>query len=203
MSANKSLPNIIICGTPGRHSTISSCSSRIGSILLGVGKSRLCQELCAANESLTHININDLAKQKNFLLEYDEDNECHILDDDAIQDYLDEEYLQKSPSGLVIEYHQAGIVPESDHIHGVFVVRCSNEKLYDRYKQREYSTEKIDQNIQSEIFQVCLDEARESFDENIVHELTNETEEDLKKNLQHLRTWIKQWPLNTETGEKK
>ena len=170
---------------------------------LGVGKSRLCQEICAANKSLTYVNINDLAKREKFLLEYDEENQCHILDDDAVSDYLDSEYFQKStaPSGLVIDYHSAGIVPETDHVHAIIVVRCSNDKLFDRLKQRKYSDKKIEQNIQSEIFQVCLDEAQESFDESIVHQLTNETEEDLKKNVERLSTWINRWPVQSSLDE--
>jgi adenylate kinase len=153
---------------------------------------------------LIYIDINQIAKKEKYLLDYDKDNQCHILDDDAVQDYLDAQYFQSSrkSSGLVIDYHSAGIVPETDDIHGIFVIRCSNEKLYDRLKERDYSQEKIDQNIQSEIFQVCLDEARESFDETIVHELVNENDDDLKRNLQYLRTWIDQWPLNPRNDDK-
>ncbi|CAF1177246.1 unnamed protein product [Adineta ricciae] len=187
MSSNQQLPNIVICGTPG------------------VGKTRLCQELCSANKSLTYLSINDLAKQHKFLLEYDAENECQILDDDAVHDYLDDEYFSKEtpPSGLVIDYHSAGIIPDSDHIHGIFVVRCSNDKLYDRLKQRDYSDKKIEQNIQSEIFQVCLDEAQETFDQAIVHEITNETEEDFKKNAENLTNWIQQWSSNNSSAKKK
>lgn len=145
-----------------------------------------------------------MAKREKFLLEHDDENECDVLNDDALQDYLDAEYFEKTnrPSGLIIDYHSAGIVPESDDIHGVFVVRCSNEILYERLKTRNYSKTKIDQNIQSEIFQICLDEARESFDEKLVHELTNESEEDLKKNVEFLSEWIENWPL-TEPKKKK
>jgi adenylate kinase len=95
------------------------------------------------------------------------------------------------------------MLPETNHIHGIFVIRCSNDKLYDRLKSRNYSEKKLEQNIQSEIFQVCLDEARESFDETIVHELTNETDDDLKKNIEYLSTWIDRWPLNDNTNQKK
>jgi adenylate kinase len=172
---------------------------------LGVGKSRLCQELCSANKSLKYININDLAKQQKFLLEYDEENECQILDDDAVHDYLDDEYFQQSSpsSGLIIDYHSAGIVPDSDHIHGIFVIRCSNDKLYDRLKQRNYSDKKIEQNIQSEIFQVCLDDARETFDESLIHEIINETEDDFKKNIENLSNWINQWSADNHDEKKK
>ena len=202
-SSPEQLPNIIICGTPGRPSSFSFQLSLI--LLLGVGKTRLCQALCSANKSFTYVNINELAKERKFLLEYDEENECQILDDDAVHDYLDEEYFEKSPSpsGLIIDYHSAGIVPDSDAIHGVFVVRCSNDKLYDRFQQRQYSTKKIEQNIQSEIFQICLDEARETFDETIVHELSNETEEDFQKNVTNLSNWIEQWCADNKKNEKK
>ncbi|CAF4902697.1 unnamed protein product, partial [Rotaria sp. Silwood2] len=76
-----------------------------------------------------------------------------------INDYLNDTYFQKllSSSGLIIDYHSAGIIPDHNHIH---------EK-------------KIEQIIQFENFQVCLHEAREAFDESIVHELINETENDL------------------------
>jgi adenylate kinase len=203
MSATKQLPNIIICGTPGIPSWIVDLWSNLFS--LGVGKTRLCQEICSANKSLTYLNINELAKQQKFLLEYDEENECQILDDDAIHDYFEDEYFQKTPppSGLIIDYHSAGIIPDSDLIHGIFVIRCSNDKLYDRFKQRNYSEKKIDQNIQSEIFQICLDEARETFDENLVHEITNETEEEFKKNVENLLNWIDQWSTDNNKTKKK
>ena len=151
---------------------------------------------------MTYININDLAKQQKFLLEYDEANECQILDDNALHDYLDDEYFKKSsrPSGLIIDYHSPGMIPDSDYIDGVFVIRCSNDKLYDRLRQRNYSEKKLEQNIQSEIFQVCLDEARESFDQNIVHEITNESEDDFKKNIENLVNWIHQWSSNQKTN---
>jgi adenylate kinase len=197
MSSNKQYPNIIICGTPG----ISLCIHHLFFIfefsLSGVGKSRFCQELCTLNKSLKSININDLAKQHRFLLEYDEENQCEILDDDTINDYLDDQYFQRSfPSGLIIDYHSAGIIPDNNHIHGIVVLRCNNDKLYDRLKNRNYSEKKIEQHIQSEVFQVCLNEAREAFDETIVHELINETDDDLKKNIEYLLKWIDRWPFN-------
>ncbi|CAF1309566.1 unnamed protein product [Rotaria magnacalcarata] len=178
MSMKKQLPNIIICGTPG------------------VGKSDLGQQLRSSNKSLKYININDLAKKNKFIVEYDEENQCDILDDDAINDYLDEKYFQKlTPSGLVIDYHSAGIIPDNNQIHGIFVLRCNGDKLNERLKTRNYSEKKIEQIIQSETFQVCLHEACEVFDESMVHELVNETENDSKKNLEYLLNWIDRWPL--------
>ncbi|CAF1049982.1 unnamed protein product [Adineta ricciae] len=92
MTSKKQYPNIMICGTHG------------------VGKSHLCQQLCSSNSSLKHIDITDLAKQHKYLLDYDDENQCNILDDDAIGDYLDDQYFQKSSSsGLLIDFHSAVI----------------------------------------------------------------------------------------------
>ncbi|CAF1147965.1 unnamed protein product [Adineta steineri] len=179
MTSKKQFPNIIICGTPG------------------VGKSRLCQELCSLNSSLKYININDLAKQNKYILEYDEENQCEILNDDAINDYFDDEYFQKSfSSGLIFDYHSAGIITDNNRIHAIFVLRCQTDKLYDRLKLRNSSEKKLEQNIESENFQICLNEAYEAFDESLVHELINTTEDDLKKNVDYLSKWIDQWPFN-------
>jgi broad-specificity NMP kinase len=165
--------------------------------ITGVGKSRLCQELCSSNKSLKYININELAKQNKFFLEYDKENQCEILDDDAINDYLDHQYFHNSfPSALLIDYHSAGIIPDNNCIHGIFVLRCRDDKLHNRLKNQNYSENKIQENIQAEIFQVCLNEAREAFDETIVSELVNETEDDLKKNADYLLKWIDRWPFN-------
>ncbi|UJR14863.1 hypothetical protein I4U23_001848 [Adineta vaga] len=179
MTSRKQFPNIIICGTSG------------------VGKSRFCQQLCSLNSVLKHININDLAKQHKFLLEYDEENQCDILNDDAINDYFDHEYVQKSlSSGLIIDYHSAGIISDNNQIHAIFVLRCTCDKLMDRLNSRNYSKDKLEQIIQSEAFHLCLTEAREAFDEAIVHELNNVTEDDLKNNLEFILKWIDQWPFN-------
>lgn len=163
--------------------------------LLGVGKTRLCQQLCSSNKSLRYINIIELARQQKFLLHYDDENQCEILNDDAINDYLDEEYFQNS-TGLLIDYHSAGLIPDANQIQGVVVLRCAEEILKERLKQGNSSTKKIEENIQSEVFQMCLNEAREAFDESIVCQLDNTTEHDMNKNVEYLLKWIDRWPLN-------
>lgn len=46
------------------------------------------------------------------------------------------------------------------------------------------------------MFQSCLNEAHETYDEFIIHELNNTTEDDLKRNIEYLLKWINQWPFN-------
>ena len=47
--------------------------------------------------------------------------------------------------------------------------------------------------MDSEIMQVLLDEARESYKEEIVVELKSESNEDVEGNLERVERWIEQW----------
>lgn len=58
---------------------------------------------------------------------------------------------------------------------------------------RYYSSKKIQNNIECEIFQTLYEEAKESYDNNIVHELRNETFADLERNISQISDWVKQW----------
>jgi len=58
---------------------------------------------------------------------------------------------------------------------------------------RGYSTKKLQNNVQCEIFQTLFEEAKESYDNNIVHELRNETYADMERNISQISAWISQW----------
>lgn len=63
------------------------------------------------------------------------------------------------------------------------------KKLY----QRNYPEIKLQENLDSEIMEVLLQEARESFDEEIVVELTSNSSEEMESNMDRIEAWIKQW----------
>jgi len=75
----------------------------------------------------------------------------------------------------------------------VLVLRCNNTLLFDRLNTRGYSGRKLEENLQAEIFQTILDEAKESYREELVVELTSEKEEDVESNAQRVEAWIVQW----------
>ena len=63
-------------------------SSRLPSILItgtpGTGKTSLCEAVCELVPGLVHINISDLVKQQELSLEYDEERQCHVIDEDRV-----------------------------------------------------------------------------------------------------------------------
>ena len=58
---------------------------------------------------------------------------------------------------------------------------------------RGYNSKKLEDNVQCEIFQTILDEAREAYKTEIVHELQSNTPEEMEDNLDKLASWIEQW----------
>lgn len=58
---------------------------------------------------------------------------------------------------------------------------------------RSYSEKKISENIQCEIFQSILEEARESYPEGIVHELISNLPEDLDRNVDAICEMVDNW----------
>jgi adenylate kinase len=60
-------------------------------------------------------------------------------------------------------------------------------------RKRNYPEIKLQENLDSEIMEVLLQEARESFDEEIVVELTSNSSEEMESNMDRIEAWIKQW----------
>lgn len=58
---------------------------------------------------------------------------------------------------------------------------------------RNYAEAKLQENIDSEIMEVLSQEARESYDEEIVVELQSNTPEEMETNIERIEAWLKQW----------
>jgi adenylate kinase len=171
-SVIKTLPNILLSGTPG------------------TGKSTLAKRI-AEETSMTWINVGDFAKEKGFLGAWDEEYECHELEEDPLLDEL-EELVAKG--GCIVDHHVTDFFPER-YFDIVFIMRTENDQLYERLSKRGYKGKKFEDNLQCEIFQTVLEEARESYREEIVHELRSDVEADIESNLARIKSWIEQWKL--------
>ncbi|KAI8804289.1 P-loop containing nucleoside triphosphate hydrolase protein [Cladochytrium replicatum] len=74
----------------------------------------------------------------------------------------------------------------------VVVLRTDNTVLYERLEKRGYSTKKISENIECEIMQVVLEEARESYAEDVV-ELESNSVEQMDQNVNRICGWAEEW----------
>lgn len=112
-----------------------------------------------------------------------------MLDEDKLMDGMEEAMCN---GGNIVDYHSCEFFPER-WFDIVFVLRTDNTTLYDRLKSRGYSGKKLEDNIDCEIFQTILEEARASYKPEIVHELSSTTGEELEDNLNRICVWLEQW----------
>lgn len=92
----------------------------------------------------------------------------------------------------IVEYHSSELFPER-WFDVVYVTAADNEVLFDRLKARGYNEKKSNSNMLCEIFKTALEEANESYNSDIVHELASNTEEDLKANVMTIENWYTAW----------
>ncbi|KAI1391150.1 P-loop containing nucleoside triphosphate hydrolase protein [Hypoxylon trugodes] len=164
-------PNIIITGTPGTGKTTHS-------------------EALAERTGLRHISVNQVVKDRECHEGWDEEFSSWIVDDDKLLDALEEDNVKAG--GCIIDWHGCEIFPES-WIDLVVVLRVDSSTLYDRLSERKYSETKLQENLDSEIMEVLLQEARDSYDEQIVVELTSNSVDDMESNIDRIEAWITQW----------
>ncbi|KAF5197342.1 Adenylate kinase isoenzyme 6-like protein [Thalictrum thalictroides] len=163
-------PNILVTGTPG------------------VGKTTTSSLLADATQ-LNHINIGELVKQKNLHDGWDDEFDCHIINEDLVCDEL-ENIMDEG--GNIVDYHGCDFFPER-WFDRVVVLQTSNPVLYDRLSNRGYQGAKLSNNIECEVFQVLLEEAKGSYPEDIVIPLQSDSVEDISRNVGMLTDWVRSW----------
>lgn len=165
-------PNILVTGTPG------------------VGKSTFCRQL-ADEAGLEHLELSKLIQEERLYTERDCERDCTIFDEALVLSRIEDLMLE---GNKLVDFHSCDFFPE-DWFDLICVLRADTEKIYDRLKSRHYDQNKIDENVQCEIFRVLLDEALETFCKDNVKEMSNNTPDELEKNVESVTAWLTQWKV--------
>ena len=145
---------------------------------------------------LEWINVGEVAKQYNCFESFDDEYKCHVLDEEKLMDEI-EDKMDDELGGKMVDYHGCEFFPKR-WFDAVFVLRTDTKLLYDRLASRGYEGKKLEDNVQCEIFQSLLDEARSAYDEEIVHELISDTPEQLEDNIEKIGKWVEAWKSATD-----
>ncbi|CAO3611534.1 unnamed protein product [Cunninghamella echinulata] len=97
--------------------------------------------------------------------------------------------------GKVVDFHTCEIFPER-WFNLILVLRADTHVLYDCMEKRGYNQKKRDENMECEIMQVVLEEARESYAPEIVIELQSNTVDDMESNVDRVKLWLDAWKKN-------
>src|SRR3989344_5714981 len=128
------------------------------------GKTTIAKEL-SKKLKYKYIDVSELIKENKFLERLIKESKENLIIDSHLSHYLDTKYID-----LCI------------------VCKCEIKDLKKRLEAREYSKDKIRENLDAEIFDVCLVEALENKHKIIV---VNTSENNLNKNISKIISEIK------------
>jgi adenylate kinase len=127
----------------------------------GCGKTTYAKKL-SKEKKLPYVNVTGLLKKKKMHERYDRSLQTYVFDVKKVVKLCVDliKVAQKKGEGLVLDGHLSHYVP-SIYIDSVIVVKCDLKTLKKRLEQRKYSQKKIRENLDAEILDVCLIEAKE------------------------------------------
>ncbi|MFW9834565.1 MAG: adenylate kinase family protein [Candidatus Thorarchaeota archaeon] len=134
----------------------------------GTGKTMVAKIL-GSKLSVDVISLGQLADDSGCITAEDKVRKTGIINEDCLIDELVELTSDKSKS-FIIEGHYIDLVPSSA-VQWVFILRTHPDKLKDRLSERNYAKEKVNENVEAEVFGVCQMDALDAFGEAKVYEI--------------------------------
>lgn len=125
---------------------------------VGSGKTTYAKKL-ARKLKANYVDVNEIIKTNNISEGYDKKRKCKIVNIKKLNRIL-EEIIKKSKESLVIDSHMSHFL-NPKLIDYVVITKTSLKKLKNRLKKRGYDKNKIDENLEVEIMDICLNEAKE------------------------------------------
>lgn len=141
---------ILVGGTPGTGKTVVA-------------------KILGSKLSVKVIGLGELADKSGCISAKDKARKTGIINEDCLVDAL-VELTEDKKKRLVIEGHYIDLVPSSS-VQWVFLLRTHPEKLRERLSSRDYSEEKVNENVEAEVLGVCQLDALDAFGEKKVFEI--------------------------------
>ena len=152
----------------------------------GTGKTTLSKRL-AKKLNFSYLDVNETIKKYNIAEGFDKKRRTKILDVKKLNNALLKEIsiiknsLNKKPiskksnkkikEGIIVDSHLSHYLPKK-YVDLCIVTKCDLKILKKRLKRKKYSESKIRENLDAEIFDICLSEAKESRHKVIVIDTT-------------------------------
>lgn len=116
------------------------------------------------------IEISELAREEGLITGYDEGRGTEVVDLEGVERRV-AEIIEASEGPLVVEGHFAYDVVPREAVSHAFVLRRAPWVLQKELMARGYSDEKVRENVEAELIDVCLMEAVEALNPEVVCEV--------------------------------
>lgn len=124
---------------------------------VGTGKTTVAKKL-AKSLKYKYLDVNKLIKKEKLSKKYDKENKCNIVDIKQLNKALIKEI--KKDKKIVIDSHLSHYLPKK-YVELCIVTICDISELKKRLKKRKYSAKKVKDNLEAEIFDTILLEAKQ------------------------------------------
>ena len=118
-----------------------------------------------------YLDVNKLISKYKLSEGYDKKRNAKIIDVtklngklikeiDLVEKYINRNNKKfKKTKGIIIDSHLSHYLPRK-HVNCCIITKCGIKELNRRLKNKKFHKSKIKENLQAEIFDVCLNEAR-------------------------------------------
>ncbi|MBU0536259.1 MAG: AAA family ATPase [Nanoarchaeota archaeon] len=126
----------------------------------GTGKTTLAKKL-ARKHKYEYIDVNEVVRKNKLSEGYDRKRKTKIVDEKRLAKVLENVIKQarKEKRRLIIDSHMSHYI-SPNLVDLCIVTRCSLKKLASRLKKKGYHKAKIDENMECEIMDIILEEAK-------------------------------------------
>ena len=132
----------------------------------GTGKTTLSKNL-AFGLNFLYLDVNQIISKYKLAEGYDKRRRTKIVDTNKLNKFLIDEIKTilgknkiKKPEGIIIDSHLSHYLPRK-YVNLCIVTKCDISDLNKRLKKKDFHKSKIRENIEAEIFDICLNEAKE------------------------------------------
>ncbi|MFH1181577.1 MAG: adenylate kinase family protein [Candidatus Woesearchaeota archaeon] len=128
----------------------------------GTGKSFVAKKLSLFLH-YKYFDIGKFVKDAKLYSSYDKKRSCYVVDERKLARALSkvrQNALKKGEKGLILDSHMSHYLP-SKYANACILTFCSLKTLKERLTRRGYSSSKVRENLDAEIFDTCLTEAAE------------------------------------------
>lgn len=129
----------------------------------GTGKTALSKRL-SKRLNYHYLDVNRVISKYKLAEGYDKKRKTKIIDVSKLNKKIIEEIkkikLFKKYDGVIIDSHLSHYLPKK-YVNSCIVTKCEIKELNKRLKKKKFNQNKIKENLQAEIFDICLNEAKE------------------------------------------
>jgi adenylate kinase len=128
----------------------------------GTGKSFVARKLSLLLR-YQYFDIGKFVKEAKLYSSYDRKRDCYVVDESKLAKALTkvrQNALKNGEKGLILDSHMSHYLP-SKYANACVLTFCSLKTLKGRLTKRGYSSAKVRENMDAEIFDTCLTEAAE------------------------------------------